>query len=284
MKKLLLIVFIGLCLFAQAEKVYEFNSLCQQAYQEITKLKLATGQALINKAKQQNPDNLVPIALENYIDFYTLFFNEDPVQYKAYQKNISKRIDQLKEGPENSPFYNFYLGMAYMQRAGVAMRFGDKWDAGWDFKKGYGYIKDNKKQFPTFAPNDLLYGPMQAMIGTIPSGYKWIAGLFGMKGSIKKGMNTIKGFLNSPDPWARIFFNEAAFLNCYLMFYIENDKDAVFEFIKSRKLDVVNNHLFTYMAANLGIHNKMSEYAEQVLNNRNKSPEYLTTDINGEVE
>lgn len=278
MKKVLLIIHFCLAgLIANAGKVYEFNALCQQAYQEITKLKLASGQALLNKAKQQNPDNLVAIALENHIDFYTLFFNENPDQYKTYQKNISKRIDLLKEGPKNSPFHNFFLGTAYMQRAGVALRFGDKWDAGWDFKKGYGYIKDNKKAFPTFVPNDLLYGPMQAMIGTIPSGYKWIAGLFGMKGSLKNGMKLISGFLDSPDPWAKLFFNEAAFLNCYLMFYIENDKDGVFDLIKTKKLDIVNNHLFTYMAVNLGIHNKMSDYAEQVLNNRNKSSEYLVT-------
>lgn len=273
----LLVVFTIAALTCRAGKVYEFNYLCQQAYLEITRLKLSNGQALINKAKQQNPDNLVPVALENYIDFYSLFFNEDPVQFRAYKKNVSTRIDLLKKGPETSPFYNFYLGMAYMQRAGVYMRFGEKWNAGWDFKKGYGYIKDNKKAFPTFAPNDLLYGPMQAMIGSIPSGYKWIASLFGMKGSIRNGMRLTRGFLDSADPWARLFSNEAAFLNCYLMFYIENNKDGVFELIKTKKLDVVNNHLFTYMAANLGIHNKMSDYAEQVLLNRNRSAEYLVT-------
>ncbi|HEX6915838.1 MAG TPA: tetratricopeptide repeat protein [Chitinophagaceae bacterium] len=264
-------------LLSRAGKVYEFNALCQQAYQEITKLKLNNAQVLLNKAAQQNPDNLVPVALANYIDFYTLFFNEDPAQYKVFQQQVSRRIALLKQGPESSPFYNFYLGMIYLQKAGVAMRFGEKWSAGWDFKRGYGYVKQNKKSFPTFTPNDLLYGPMQAIVGTIPSGYKWIAGLFGMKGSIKNGMRLIGGFMDSPDPWARLFFNEAAFLNCYLMFYIANDKDAVFELIRSRKLDVVNNHLFTYMAANLGIHNKMSAYAEEVLNNRNKSPEYLAT-------
>jgi hypothetical protein len=278
MKQLLITGWICcFALIAQAEKVFEFNSTCQQAYLEITKLKLVSAQALVNKAKEQNPENLIPVALENYIDFYTLFFNEDPAQYKIYKKNIGARIDLLKQGPESSPFYRFYVGMAYMQRAGVAIRFGEKWNAGWDFKKGYGYIKDNKKEFPTFTPNDLLYGPMQAMIGTIPPGYKWVAGLFGMKGSIRDGMKTTKGFLNSSDPWARLFANEAAFLTGYLMFYIENDKDGVFELIKTRKLDVVNNHLFTYMAANLGIHNKMNEYAEQVLMNRNQSAEYLVT-------
>jgi tetratricopeptide (TPR) repeat protein len=271
---------ICLCTFSNwviAGTVYEFNSTCQQAYQEITRLKLDNGRALINKAKQQNPDNLIPVALENYIDFYTLFFNEDPAQFKIYRKNASARIERLKEGPANSPFYNYYLSMAYLLRAGVELKFGEKWNAGWDFKKGYSYIKDNKKDFPTFSPNDLLYGPMQAIVGTIPSGYKWIANLFGMKGSIKTGMKLINGFTESSDPWARLFFNEAAFLHCYLKFYIENDKDGVFDFIQRRKLDVVNNHLFTYMAANLGIHNKMNDYAEGVLNNMNRSGDYLQT-------
>ncbi len=278
MKRISLIILFGCFAFiAKAEYVYEFNSTCQQAYMEITKLKLANGQALINKAKQQNPNNLIPLALENYVDFYTLFFNEDPVQYKRYKKNVSARIDKLKEGPESSPFHQYYLSMAYLLKAGVQMKFGEKWNAGWDFKRGYNYIKSNKKDFPTFAPNDLLYGPMQAIVGTIPSGYKWVANLFGMKGSVKTGMKLINNFTESSDPWARLFFNEAAFLNCYLKFYIENDKDGVFEFIQRKKLDVVNNHLFSYMAANLGIHNKMSDYAERILLNMNRSAEYLQT-------
>lgn len=266
-------------MLAKAGYVYEFNSTCQQAYLEITKLKLSNGQALINKARQQNPDNLIPVALENYIDFYTLFFNEDPAQFKTYKKNVLARITLLKQGPETAPFYNYYLSMAYLLRAGVELKFGERWNAGWDFKKGYSYIKDNKKDFPTFAPNDLLYGPMQAIVGTIPSGYKWIANLFGMKGSIKTGMTLISGFTESADPWAKLFFNEAAFLNCYLKFYIENDKDGVFEFIQRKKLDVVNNHLFTYMTANLCINNKMNDYAERILTGMNTSPEYLQTSV-----
>jgi len=276
------ILLLLVCLYgyaARADYVYEFNTTCQQAYQEITRLKLTAGRTLIAKAQQQNANNLVPVALDNLADFYQLFFTEDPVLIKAYKKNAATRIDLLKEGPETSPFYHYYLSMAYLLRAGVAIKLGERWNAAWDFKRGYNHIKDNKKAFPTFTPNDMLYGPLQAAIGTIPSGYKWVASLFGIKGSLKTGMKMMSSFVDSHDPWARMFFNEAAFLFSYLKFYLENDKDGVFEFIQRKKLDVVNNHLFAYMAANLGIHNKMSGYAEGVLQNMNRSAEYLSASV-----
>lgn len=280
MKLKLAFTFCLTCFFLQGfstSYVYEFNSTCQQAYQEITRLKLSAGEQLLNKARQQNPNNLVPVALANYIDFYNLFFNEDPAQFKSFKKNIAARLDLLKSGPEGSPFHQYYLGVAYMLKAGVEMKFGERWNAGWDFKRCYNYIRDNKKDFPTFAPNDMLLGPLQAAVGTIPSGYKWIANMFGIKGSVSNGVQLLTRFTNSNDPWARMFFNEAAFLYCYLKYYIENDKDGVFEFIQRKKLDVVNNHLFAYMAANLGIHNKMNDYAERILLGRNPSQEYLQT-------
>src|SRR4051812_16363703 len=64
------------------EKVFDFNATCQQAYQQITSLKLDAGEQLVNQARRENPDNLIPEILDNYIDFYVLFFNEDPNDYK----------------------------------------------------------------------------------------------------------------------------------------------------------------------------------------------------------
>ncbi len=40
-----------------AQKVYDFNATCIQAYQEVNKLKIAPATALIAKAKEQNPQN-----------------------------------------------------------------------------------------------------------------------------------------------------------------------------------------------------------------------------------
>lgn len=274
-----LLLVLLICASASAQKVFDFNPTCQQAYQEITRLKINSGQNLINQARQQNPNNLIPHLLEGYIDFFVLFFNEDAAEYKKRKSNFSTRLDAFEEGPEKSPFYNYCRAITYIQRAAVEIKFGERFGAGLDFKKAFSLIKQNRKDYPNFLPNNMIYGPLQVVIGTVPKNYRWAANLFGLRGSISGGMSLMRNFLNSNDSMARLFQNEASFYYCYLKFYLENKPEEVFEFINSRKLDVVNNHLFTYLAANLGINNKQTEYAKNVILKRNQSPEYLYTPI-----
>jgi len=276
MKKIVVFVCVFAAIYsAKAEKVYEFNSTCQQAYQEITKLKLEHGLALIEKAKQQNPDNLIPIVLENYIDLFTLFFNEDAAEYAKKKPIILERIKLLEQGQQNSPFYKFSLSIVYLQKAIIQIKFVEYWKASWDIRKAYQLIKENKKSFPTFSPNDLIFGSLQTVIATIPSGYTFFASLLGLNGSVAEGMRTLKNFTNSNDPYARLMSNESAFIYCYLLFHVENKKNEVFTFIQSKKLDLVNNHPLAFMAANLAKNNKQPELAKSIILNRNKSPEYL---------
>lgn len=266
--------FLLLCLYAKAQKVYDFDITCQQAYHEITSLKLNSGQQTINKARQQNPNNLVPELLESYIDFYELFFNEDPNEYKKRKDNFDDRLDKLDEGPANHPFHDFSRATVYLQKACVQIKFGGTFNAGWNFKKAFGLIKDNRKRFPSFTPNNLIYGPSLMIAGVIPDSYKWIAGFFGVKGSIKDGAAVMQGLVNGTDAWSRLYFEEACFYNCYLLFYLQNKPDEALKFMTQHKLDLVNNHLLGYMAANLAMNNKQSEYAKTVILSRNQSPEY----------
>ena len=167
----IILAFFSLASIANAEKVYEFNSTCQQAYQEIIKLKINNGIALIGKAKQQNPDNLIPIYLESYVDLISLFFNEDAAEYAIKKPKLEERIKLLEQGPQNSPFYRFCLSEAYVQKAFIEIKFTENWRASWDIRKAFVLIKDNKRLFSTFTPNDLIYGGLQTVIATIPSGY-----------------------------------------------------------------------------------------------------------------
>jgi len=274
-----IVLWLGCAEYLSAQKVYEFNSICQQAYKDIGQLKIANGIALIEKAKQQNPNNLIPVFLESYIDVLELFFNEDATEYKARKENINNRISELKKGPDSSPFYRFCLSNAYLHKSVICIRYGENISAAWDSKKAYSYIKDNRKMFSTFSPNEMLYGSMQAITGTIPKGYKWLASILGMKGSVTEGMKTLSNFVNSTDPWAKLFNNESQLIYCYLSYYVDNKKDETIQHIISSKLDVVNNHLFAYMAANLSINNKQTELGKNIILNRNKSAEYLQTHI-----
>jgi hypothetical protein len=265
--------------YAFANKVFDFNATCQQAYKEITSLRLSDGEKLVLQARQQNPDNLIPDLLDSYIDFFILFFNEDPAELKIRKPRFDKYLDRIGDGPESSPFYNYSRAVVLIQRACVEIKFSQRWSAGWDFRKAFSIIKENKKKFPAFLPNNMIYGPMQVVAGTIPDGYKWLAGLFGIKGSISNGMALMQSVLNSNDSYARLFSNEASFYYCYILFYIENQQEQTFQYISQKKFDLVNNHLLAYMAANLAINNKMNEFARNVISSRNNSPAYMQTPI-----
>ena len=259
-----------------AQKTFDFNSNCQQAYQEIIKLKIKDGQAMLDIEKRNHPDNLIPYFLENYIDFFVLFFNEDPTEYKNRKENEETRLQLMKQGPSSSPFYLFTRSVIYFQWAAVHIKFTDNWQAAWDFRRSFLQGKENQDIFPSFMPGYMLNGAMQVAAGTIPSGYKWLSNLLGIRGSISGGMKYLEQFIDQKnDPWALLFREEAIFYYLYLKFYIENKKDDVFAFISQQQLDVKNNHLFAYLATNLAINSQQASYAAHIMSQKNNDPAYF---------
>ncbi len=279
-KKIVLIVFAFLFIIAvKAEGVYEFNSTCQQAYLDISKLKFNNAKILLERAKLQNPNNLIPILLENYIDFFPLFLNEDAEEYAKFKVRIADRIKLLESGQQSSPFYKFCLSVVYMQKAAIEIKFVENWRAGWDIRKSYQLVKDNRKAFPTFVPNDLVLGILQTVTSIVPKGYAALVSLLGMSGSMTEGIKLIDGFVNSSDPYAKLMNTEGTLVYCYFIFYLQNKHNEVFAIIKNKKLDVVNNLALAYMASNLAINEKQIDYAKSIILNRNKSPEYLQLSV-----
>ena len=64
-----------------------------------------------------------------------------------------------------------------------------------------------------------------------------------------------------------------------MKFYIENDKPGVFQFIEKQHLDVVNHHLFAYLATNLNLNNQQAEKAEQIILGKNNSAAFMPTPV-----
>ena len=278
-RALLWAVFFSGLFFANnlcAQKVYDFNATCIQAYTEVNKLKIAPATALIAKAKQQNPQNLIPVLLDAYTDFYVLFLLENPADYAQRFKRFEQTIDVLKEGPKNNPLYNYCLSNVLIHRAMVSLKFGHFWDAGWDIRRSFMLAQENHKKFPAFTGDDLLYGALKGIVGSVPKGYQWLTNLLGMRGSQKQSMALVANFANGTDVWAKLFSPETQFVYPYLLFHLQNEKDAALAFIKDKKLDLVNNHLHAWTAANLALNHKASIETKNIIENRNKSADYLS--------
>jgi tetratricopeptide (TPR) repeat protein len=261
------------------QPVFDFNDRCRTAYQEIIRLRFDEGRRLLLEEKRQFPGNRIPYFLDNYIDFFTLFFNEDPQVYQKFGAAWEKRLDQMNEGPSTSPFFLFTKAILHFQRAAVEVKFGNNWNAGWEFRRSFLQIKETQERFPDFAPAQLYRGALQVAAGTIPDGYRWLSSLLGIKGTISQGMQQMRNFLASSDPYAVLFREEGQFFYCYLKFYIENDKEGVFRFLHQQQLDLRNNHLFAYLAANLSLNNQQSEMAKKYLTERNTSAGYFQTPV-----
>lgn len=256
------------------QKVYDFNARCQQAYDAVMQLRLNTGKALLEEEKHANPDNLIPYFIENYIDFFTLFFNEDPAAFARQLKLRTTRLDMLSRGPKESPYYLYTQAVVKFQWAMVKVKFGEKWDATWEIRKAYITLKENQKKFPQFLPNNMIVGSMQTVFGTIPEGYKWITNILGLRGSIKQGMQSLQSVIDSKDPTALIFREESYYYYCYLKLFIENKPEQLWQFIREKQLDTHNNYLFALMVANLSLNNQKAEQGIKVLTERNQSAEY----------
>ena len=256
----LLCIFLSPCLVTGQKRV-DFNGNCQQAYREIIQLKLEAGQKLLDDEKLRDPDNLIPVFLENYIDFFILFFNEDPAEYQRRKDRLDQRVELISEGPETSPFYLFTKSVIHFQWAAVKVKFGNNWDAGWEFRRSFLQSKENQQKFPSFQPAVMLSGAMQVVAGTIPDGYKWLSSLLGIKGNITEGMQQLEHFLAAGDTWAMLYRDEAIFYYLYLKFYIENKRDEALCLYPAEQAGYQEQpSLYLIWSANLAINDQQSAY------------------------
>ena len=238
-------------------------------------LRLDEGSRLLAAEEKRDPDNLIPYFLDNYVDFFQLFFNEDAAQYAAWKGRLDQRLELMSEGPEGSPFHLFTRSVIHFQWAAVQIKFGDNWGAAWDFRRSFLQSKECARSFPAFLPAAMLSGTMEVVAGTIPDGYKWLSNLLGIKGSVVSGMQKLEHFISADEPLAALFRDEASFYYLYLQFYILNKHAEVFGFIQQHRLDVRNNHLFTYLYANLCLNDQRSALAERIIREMNSSPGYM---------
>ena len=141
MQKILLVFFLFfICYCSSFAQNFEYNANCKQAYQAIFKLKLAEGIQILEKEKKENPKNYLPYFIENYADFLKLYVNDNDKLYNAIEPKVIVRLDKLKNGNTNSPYYLYTQADIHLQWAFCKIKFGEYLSAVFEVKKAYSML------------------------------------------------------------------------------------------------------------------------------------------------
>ncbi len=272
----LLFSFFLLSVGLYASGHFAFTAEARRAYDLATSLRLDEARQQIALLQQNDPHNLTAYHLENYIDFFTIFINEDKEEFQRLEKNKAARIQKLKSGDSASPYYLFAQAEVKLQWALARLKFEEYFTALLEIKSAYKLLEKNQRRFPDFVANQKSLAIMHAMIGTVPDQYRWgVKLLSGMEGTIDQGRRELEEVID----YARrnddfIFGQEAVVLYAFLMLHLNNDSAAAWEVIRSGQLDPTNNPLACFALANLAMRTGRNAEAIRLLENRPKGSEY----------
>jgi tetratricopeptide (TPR) repeat protein len=273
--RIALIMGAFLLFIPRSQSQFNFDEHCQQAYKEIMALRFSEAHKLIILEKKQEPDNLIPLYLENYIDFLTLIIGEERTMYDQLKGNKADRVNALEKGRDDSPFYNFCLGEIHLQWAIARLKFGDYTAAAFEIRKAHALFSDNSVKYPSFVINKIGLGTVHVIAGIVPVNYKWVTNLIGLDGTLEIGLNEIRqvATYSGTDKITQMFKPQAAFFLAFLALNLQkNKKDAMFvmELFKNQSYDnrLLNSPLLIFARATILMKNGFNDEALSVLRER----------------
>jgi len=236
-------------------------------------LRLAEGNTYVRREIIQHPYNLMATYLADYDDCLLLLFNSDRHDYEQRKSHLDDRLELLEHGDEKSPWQRLCRAGVYLHWALIHVRMGDNFKAATLFRKSYMLAKENSELFPNFEYNKVFLGLEQTVVGTIPDNYKWIASMFGMKGSVRKGVEQLETFINTHNS-NDLLQREAIVLHTYLKFYLLSQQGAVWNFLNSNQFSTHDNMLFMFVKTNIAVNYRKADAAIETLKEHERSAGY----------
>ncbi|GAA4465590.1 hypothetical protein GCM10023093_18070 [Nemorincola caseinilytica] len=256
-----------------ATYTYTYTDNCARAYEHFMSLHLAEGRQAIALERKANPNNLMAVYLADYEDCILLLINCDIDEYRRRAAAMDERLKLLANGDPASPWYRFcYAGM-HLHRAIINIRFGEQYKAAFNFRKSYALLKENQRLYPDLEYNNIIAGLLEAVVGSLPGSYKWLASVFGMKGSVQKGTEKLGAFLsthNSSHP----LYAETNLYYLYTRFYLLAEHAQVWQILNDPAFKTKNNLLNTFVKANIALDHRHADDALALLRTAATEPGY----------
>jgi tetratricopeptide (TPR) repeat protein len=251
---------------------FEESQGIKEAYHLIIDLKLDEARIAVNELKTTEPDNLLRILLENYIDFFTVFINEEESQFNQLEKNKRKRLDYIeKYGDRNSPYYLYTQAEIDLQWSLVRAKFDQLFKAATEAYQAYKLLSANQEKHPHFIANKKSLSAIHVLVESIP---KIARRVFRIKGSIAQGTKEIQEVMDYSKNNDFLYKEEATAVYTYILYYQNNRKEEAWNYLSQSDLKPEESPLVAFLMATFASKVGENEYAIKVLEDRPKGPDY----------
>jgi len=268
-----LFLFILLFIALPSYPYYKFSPKVEQAYHDFLKLKVSSGETLINEAIKEEPQNSLAILISNYADFFKLMILQNTETYETLSSKQEERLTKLEEDEDKkSPYYLFAQAELRLQWGFIKIRYGDYMSGLWDVKEAYQLLKENNKKHPLFIPDKKSMGLLNILIGSVPQKYTTFLILAGIKGTHEKGAKLLKEASEIENP----FQQEALIIRAAVDAFILNETNGKNTLLEKEYKTHPDNLLSIFVYATILHKYAKDEEALKVISSAPSSSEYIT--------
>lgn len=145
----------------------------------------------------KKPEALQEFYVASLSEILVLLVTEDEIKFETYEDNWNERIDLLEKASPVNADALFILAELRLQWAFVYLKFGHEFDAAWNVRQAYLKVQECQKKFPEFTPVKKTSGVLEVLLGSVPEKYQWVISMFGMEGSVEKGLLELESIKNA---------------------------------------------------------------------------------------
>lgn len=250
---------------------YVWTPGCTAAWEQVFRLNFKEAETLIRQEKARNADNLIPYYIESQADFLQCFIHEDKEKLQKLKTGNAIRIEYFEEAEEASPYRQFCIAEMYLQLTVARIRFREFLGAAYDVRKCYRILEENRRIYPDFKPNLRGLGLIHAAVGAIPKNYQWMAGVLGLNGSIKQGLDELRQLYSATRQTNELQFlrDETIVMLSFLEINLGKEKDITSLRRRFTQVnDLQNKPLLVFAKGNMHFYAGENDSIIQLLNQR----------------
>ncbi|GJM31534.1 MAG: hypothetical protein DHS20C18_05350 [Saprospiraceae bacterium] len=255
---------------------FTYTPLACATYEQILSLRFDKARQQLSQLRQEDPNNLVVYHLENYLDFFTIYIQEDEDVYERLKDREEEHLSQIRKGDSESPYYLFIQADIRLHWALLRIRYEEYFNAFLSVNKAFKLLEKNQRKFPDFLPNLKDLGILHAAVGTIPESYLWGVKLVSsLNGTIDQGRREIETVLAKAESSEFIFEAETRVLYAFILLHLDDAPEEAWMSIQSARFKPRENPLHCFVVANIAMRTGRNDKAVELLQNRPKSKDFF---------